>query len=436
MKHYLLLPLLFAFSIAHAQHGWYAVPGAPVTSNRFEDVTFVGQKGWVAENEDSIIIHHTNDGGDTWTAIGVIPDGTMARSLEFINDTVGIVGMLTSAGNISHTLYRTADGGYTFQPVISSAIPQNLGYSACGLAHYGNTIIGVGLYSGGRYFFKSTDTGLTWTTQILDTFLVSGLIDCHMFNDSVYIACGQFNNGTVQKAVILKTYDGGATWTNVASSSENNTWAWKIHFRENGAGTCSIETSTKLWATADSGSTWTELNVGSCIPPFPAEYGGAGFLNDTLGWTAEQWPTCWAETRDGGTTWNHFNFGERIDRMVTTDSVTMLAVGLTIYKFSFDSMNVTSIYEAVPSPSLAELKVHPNPADKKLVVETIINKNMSTQLRLLDSNLRIVKNFPVDYLIIGNYIQVFDTSELPSGNYIVELITDIPRIVEKVQIIH
>lgn len=438
MKHILLFMLLLVALNAPAQSGWYVVPGAPVTY-RFEDVSFIGNTGWVADNNDTvvvgIIIYKTTDGGNTWNKCDTIITGSnfgMARSVEFINDSIGFIGTIANANATVASIYRTTDGGNTFDSVVSPAL-QN-GFGVCGMAHYGNTVIGVGRYDGERHFYKSTDAGLTWTAQVLDTSLVDGLVDCYMFNDSIYIASGQGMDNGIRKAVILKTYDGGTTWQRTAVSTSPYSWGWKIHFLENGVGTCSLEHSDKIFMTNDSGTTWTEHFVGLCSAGV-VEYGGNGFLNDSLGWVADQFGSqCMFETRDGGTTWQNIYFGNSIDRMVKLDSVTMLAVGGKIYKFSFDS--VTTTINEIKSEPIATLSVHPNPADATLNVKIGLRKSIRTHLLLLNENYQVVKDFPAEYLHTGNYNRQINTSDLPTGNYMVILITDIEHCIEKVQIVH
>lgn len=442
MKKKLLL-LFFNYLVltTSAQSGWYEVPGAP-QSSRFEDVSFIGSTGWVAQNMNwpdyNIIIHKTTDKGDHWTAMDtiVIPGNyCLARSVEFINDSIGLIGMLPDS--LTPTMYRTADGGNSFTPVSSPAFSPKAG--VCGMAHYGNIVTGVGKFAGERKFYKSMDAGLTWTMQQLDSQIVGGLVDIYMFNDQVYIASGTspFNNG--RRAVILKTIDGGSNWQLVAQSTDSAVcFGWKIQFYNGGKGVVSIERSDKIFMTSDSGSTWNEVYVGMCPVTGwnSVEYGGIGFLNDTLGWVADQHNSqCWSQTTDGGLTWQLFSFGYGIDRMVILDSVTMLAVGGTIYKYSFDSVT-TSISSPSKYPK-AGFKLRPTPANEEILMDIKLQRSTTVKIQLVNAQLNLVKELPEEYLDKGDYTRKFsNTGNLPAGIYFVVVYTQFDCIVEKAQIVH
>ena len=425
-------------SVAMAQSGWYSVPGAP-TSERFEDVSFIGNTGWIAKNNfityDDITIFKTIDGGDTWFASDTIPlpvsSAYGARSIEFLNDSVGFVGLLNVVDTLP-LIYKTTDGGVTFTPVVSPVFNYRTG--VCGMAHFGNTIIGVGRFDSEGNFYKSTDEGVNWSVLHLDTNIVTGLVDCYMFNDSVYVISGRGPDNGVEKGIILKTFDGGLTWQKIVTSSAPASWVWKLNFRENGKGTGSIEHSDKIFMTADSGSTWSEVTIGTCTQPEEG-YGGNGFLNDTLGWSADQYGSgCMVETRDGGTTWNSYNFGSWVDRMVRIDSVTMLAVGGTVYKFSVDSL--TSEVKTLGGMKSTTLQLLPNPVDDKLTVVVNLSYRTSVHLVLMNVNYQVIKDLPEEYLMAGEHIRSFNTSELPAGTYFVTSITRIDHQISKVQVIH
>jgi photosystem II stability/assembly factor-like uncharacterized protein len=431
----LLTTLFLFYSVCStAQLGWYTVPNAPVAP-RFEDVSFIGMTGWIAENYNSAangsVIHKTTDGGDTWTITDTIkPFSAFVRSVEFINDSTGFLGMLPNGG-LTAGIYKTTDGGQSFNYINSPAFNNQGG--VCGMAHYGNTVIGVGIYNDQRHFYKSVDAGDTWSVLTLGPTLVSGLVDCYMFNDSVYLACGQKTISSVGIATIIKSVDGGATWQQVALSTSSATWGWKLHFR-GGTGSCSIQSSSNIFLTSDSGSTWTETFVGGCAAA-TEEFGGNGFLNDTLGWVGDQYFShCLFETRDGGASWTPYTFGEAIDRMVILDSVTMLAVGATVYKYSFDS--ITTAVTPLPKEKQTVLTVTPNPANDHLTVNFEIRNPVMTNLQLLNSSWQNIKSFPAEVLQPGMQRREFYTADLPAGTYYVSLLTHTDHLLSKVTIVH
>lgn len=413
--------MVLAASYLFAQPGWYVVPNAPITQ-RFEDVSLIGNTAWIADNDNfsGTVIFKSLDKGDSWFATDTIfpigGTGFYVRSVEFMNDSIGLIGILSQGSGLP-VLFRTTDGGNTFNPVASPAFSNADGI--CGMAHFGNTFIGVGIYSGQANFFKSTDAGATWNVTNLGAF-ADGLVDCYMFNDTTYLVSGHGLAAQQNAGVILRTTDGGVNWQQVALDSDPFGYCWKMNFTPNGKGVGSIQDSEHIFITSDFGATWSIDTVGNCS----YDFGGTAFLNDTMGWVGDQyWASCFYATVDGGTTWIPYTFGTAIDRMVVLDSTHVMAVGETVYKFSFDSMFTNTVTHIPVSKSLHSVDVYPTPAKKTVNIRVSIDEATLCSIYLLDAKQHFIRQVERKQRSKGDFVLTEDISVLPAGNYILYVTT-------------
>src|SRR6185436_8233923 len=156
----------------------------------------------------------------------------------------------------------------------------------CGIAHFGNILVAVGTYSQQAWFYRSDDFGASWTIVDL-TLLASGLVDCYMVNSDTILISGIAEAANQNKATILKSVDGGATWQRVYLAPAPNSYCWKMFFRPNGLGLASIADGPPVVArTTDFGTTWITQTVYTATN---SALGAIGLLNDTLGWVTDQY---------------------------------------------------------------------------------------------------------------------------------------------------
>jgi hypothetical protein len=115
------------------------------------------------------------------------------------------------------------------------------------------------------------------------------------------------------KPVVLRTLDGGKTWENVAANTQGfrcGEWGWKIQFINETFGFISLENfaGAAILKTTDGGETWTRHDVkDSCGNVINTDLEGIGFINESQGWVGG-WGdnftglmNCY--TTDGGITW-------------------------------------------------------------------------------------------------------------------------------------
>lgn len=95
---------------------------------------------------------------------------------------------------------------------------------------------------------KSTDGGANWSTLVSGSYSFNGL---HVTSTGIGFAVGE-------KGVLLKTANGGSTWTAVSLGTTANMYA--VEFVDSKTGYV-LGASSTAFKTKDGGSTWTKLTV-------------------------------------------------------------------------------------------------------------------------------------------------------------------------------
>lgn len=171
----------------------------------------------------------------------------------------------------------------------------------------------------------STDSGNTWKFIDMSAY-ASALVEVQFIDENVGFVSGSDEQG----AVILKTTDGGDSWTNIYSAGEYGDYVWKLQiFPDNKIifGSIESETQGKLLKTFDGGLTWQTKN-------FPDPYVQAvGFVSTTHGWMGGH-NSGFMETFDGGNTWVNKNLGGSLNRIFFVNGTTAFASGNQIYKMT------------------------------------------------------------------------------------------------------
>ena len=339
----LFWPVLLLGAALFAQQGdWTVLPNAPVTS-RHNDVWFISpDEGWVVNGNGEI--HHTGDGGNTWTLQFQKLDAHF-RSVGFLNDSNGWAGNV-GAGEFGTTdpvpLYHTADGGINWDPFTTFTGPTPAGI--CGMNVVDDsTIVAVGRVRGPAFFVRTTDGGATWTSRDMSAH-AAGLIDVKFFHPDTGFAVGLTNSDHSQSSgVVLYTEDGGQTWVPRYTSPRTGEWCWKLTFPTRQVGYASLQrnSNTPIYflKTLDGGRTWASKQ-------FRATYyfvQGLGFVDELNGWIGGNSSEPVYETTDGGETWQSAGFGTRVNRLRFLGDTLGYAVGQTVYKYT---RTVTGVGEA------------------------------------------------------------------------------------------
>ena len=411
---------------------WGLIP-RPVEGTRYDDIYFISHDTGALVCSYGMIFK-TYDGAAHWELKKAIADSVYFRSLEFSDD--GQVGI---AGSLSGFVYRSADRGETWNDISASISDTGSDLKRiCGLGHWGNIFYGVGWWGGTQArFYKSTDAGITWTTSYLDTNLASGLVDISFQSATTGFITGYhaYGNGK-RESIVLRTLDGGSTWTKVFSDTTIGGRIWKIQFINSLYAVGSIEPmyadTVAIIKSTDGGNTWHIMPIGhvNSWSWINAGTQGVGFINRDTGWVGGYYNGMFG-TKDGGLTWDSLAINEECDRFFLIDS-TMYCSANTVYKYSSDH-SADKINNTTQPVFVHKLyPVSPNPANGNVQVEFDINAHQTnTVLEIVNVDGR--KSYPVmhGYLKPGHYSYTWDGTSAPCGNYIVWLGTDEIPMVEK-----
>jgi photosystem II stability/assembly factor-like uncharacterized protein len=172
-------------------------------SGRMNKLAFGSPTVGVAVGDNARILR-TTDAGLTWTASTVSAGVVGFTGVAFADaNTVVVVG-----GGVTR---RSTDGGQTFGAVTT---PPGVNPTDALKVAFGSPQVGVVVGSGNQVYWTA-DGGQTWTAgtgAALET--VGGFRDVAFLDASTAIAVGQ-SVSSLNRGVILRSGDGGRTWTAV-----------------------------------------------------------------------------------------------------------------------------------------------------------------------------------------------------------------------------
>lgn len=167
------------------------------------------------------------------------------------------------------------------------------------ICNKGNTYWGIS----GQLIMKSTDYGKSWQ------FIYSGdawLEDISFGDENTGFAVGYIFIGTTVYPVILKTTDGGNTWTRRTDQGSGQLWSCSFINADTG---WVVNLSESVFKTTDGGNTWAQ----TVIPYSPEKI---WFVDANLGFICALLSNgpgndyYFMRTSDGGSTWSAYIFQE------------------------------------------------------------------------------------------------------------------------------
>jgi photosystem II stability/assembly factor-like uncharacterized protein len=204
----------------------------------------------------------TTDGGSTWTEL-TSPDTMAVKRIYFSDVNTGWV--LTSLSNAGHVV-KTTDGGATWNVVMNNPTGDMEGMymlpSGRGIA------VGGGV---GKIDIHYTADGTTWTKAPAPslhpgyTYTRTDVRSVYMVNDNLAYTCGWGFPG--QPNILLKSTDGGASWTFLPQAVENmvtvnlNSIIFKDELNGLAVGGGAYE-GTVVVRTSDGGTNWIPIPNG------------------------------------------------------------------------------------------------------------------------------------------------------------------------------
>jgi photosystem II stability/assembly factor-like uncharacterized protein len=407
--------LLVLFSEVQAQPPkWAQLPNAPLAGShgRFVDLYFVNTLiGYILRDGQGAF--KTTNGGTNFTDISNnLASG--GRSIGFFDANTGIVGMLNNNDTL---IMRTTNGGNSWVKIsnISGNIPRGI----CGISIVNSTTaFGTGRYYKPANLIKTTDQGLSWVSIPLDSTLITSAVDCHFWSADSGVVVGGFseNSFLIGNAVVIRTTNGGASFTRTHLSSVDSAWCWKVQFLNRNLGYASVESKTIVpyLKTTDGGATWTEKPFNNDI-----DQEGIGFINENTGWIGG-WgggggmPTY--ETTDAGASWHLAGFGRILNRVRFLNDTLAYASGQSIYKFSKQTVGINQVSAEVPEKfSLSQN--YPNPFNPSTIITYEVKISGKVKLTIFDNGGSEIHTLVNEDQSPGKYSISFEALHLASGIY-------------------
>ncbi|HEX8563061.1 MAG TPA: YCF48-related protein [Flavobacterium sp.] len=418
----LYFSLLFPLSLfAQEWAPLTSIPTNPSEFARYDDVFFLNENlGWAA-NGNAAEVYKTTDGGTTWTLqlseANLGSNNFYFRNVEFLNENIGFVGTLNGV------FLKTIDGGNNWEEVTN--IPTNP-VAICGLDAVGtSTIYGCGAWFWPAFIIKSTDSGATWSYTDMSPY-ADALVEVLFKDENIGYASGQ-KDGV--GGIILKTINGGQTWTQIYSTNIDGEYVWKLQILASAPNTMfgSVESVApmpgKLIKSTNAGVTWVSKNVPD------TDIQAVGFVSPTHGWMGGH-HTGFLETFDAGATWTPMEIGSNLNRIFFIGDIAY-ASGSTIYKYS-DALS-TIDFEEHARVSL-NAAVHPNPVKDKLTVTIEFKEADHLRLELFDNTGHMIKELHKDDISeAGKKTYTFDFP-YASGVYLINLHTNTGR--QSIKFVH
>lgn len=233
-------------------------------------------------------LYRSTDHGTTWAAVA-LPTGVFV----FSGDAISVIDSSTLYFTYNATLYMTRDAGATWT-TMGVAGEQN---SAVLLRAAGNDLwLGYSAYSYASTpdrLYHSSDAGTRWNKVIGGDPADAGTALTSVWFSSASQGIAVGNNGS-----IMKTSDGGSTWSRLAPAPNTAFSGSKLQFRSATTGWLLSSNEGRIYKTQDGGATWS-------APLTISLYGVTDyhFIDDTQGWAIAPGGSVYRST-DGGQSWS------------------------------------------------------------------------------------------------------------------------------------
>jgi len=376
--------------------------------------------GYLAVNGLSGVLK-TTDGGRTYdTVLNFAAMGgnrPYVRSLRFFNDSIGFLGTLAP----NNTFWRTLNGGQTWEN-LSDSLPAGI-TAICGMAVVDQRLLfATGRYFGDAYLLRSIDTGRTWAYTDMKP-QANQLIDVHFIDSLNGFLTGKSANAS-EGAIVLRTVDGGNSWTTAAVSNRPGDQGWKFFKRSSTDYYVSLENGLEVpnayLRSYDAGQSWQLINIdGFALPMLQS----VGFLTREIGFAGGHFSGI-LYTTDGGTTWTRTQQYSGFNRMQHLGDRLFISGNQFAYSGPTMGVNVPELPLPPANKRHVLLPAYPNPAQGSVTASFKLANAGNAGFLLTNLQGKSIRSYPPQYLPEGEHQQQLDLQGLAAGLYLLQLYTD------------
>ncbi len=349
----------------------------------------------------------TVNGGDTWSRLPY-SDNTIFQTVAFVNGDYGCVG--------GADIYSTLDGGATWVKRYTGRWDRMI-RSVC----FSNTANGIAVGDSG-VIVRTTDIGQSWARLPSPTANTLRVV-CFPDESTGYIGGNK---------VLLKSADGGATWTGKSMSYDIRGMYFTSPLVGIAAGAAMIIRTT------DGGDTWNPVTPAN----LDAWLYSVHFYDADTGYAAGGiYPGgsggCVLKTMDGGLTWmkTELPLNGAFYAVHVTPTYKAYVGGDAGFLFGTSDGGMTGIREPAPGASRLALNAFPNPSYDQVMVTYELKESSQVILEILDLTGRKIRLIPEAEQQQGFHRIQLSTSALKPGVYMLRVEADSRVEVRKVVIL-
>lgn len=341
----------------------------------------------------------TTDAGISWTQIQL---SGSHKAIAFKDENTGFV--CGEAGKI----FKSVNGGVSWQ-ALQPGVSVTL--NSISIAPDGALIVP----GNNTLLLRSTDNGSTWA-DILDIPALLDFFAVKTISSSDFIVTGN-------ESTILRTRDTGQTWESISTGMPNPLFAVDFAGQSTGwvTGCCGM-----FMKTTNAGISWSVddyLTPGFTI--YSMKFFGAskGFLAGEAGYILR--------TTNAGANWDSLNSGTGLDlfsmHFINENTGYVSGHDGVVLKTTNGGGAGTPIGISRNTESTGSYELfqnYPNPFNPRTAIRFELGKRSETELRVYDVKGMLVSEEKFGVLPPGTHSFLLDGTDLPSGVYFSQLVTD------------